>query len=265
MIKKLLIKRLFYVIFTLFLVFILSFSGYSYFKGKTQIEVLERTIEVIQGDISIEDFSNLENSSNELYKLYMFQIVMFLLTSLSFLGLIYHLFKLYLVQRKGALEDQLTEINNRRAILIALNMEIERVKRYNHPLSVAMIDIDYFKKFNDLNGHVAGDRVLKKVARILKNNIRHTDYVGRIGGEEFLVVFPETKPDVAAKVCENLRKIVEKNIFAGQENMPNKRVTISVGVAGLKDKKVKDRWLLIADADKKLYIAKNKGRNQVIF
>jgi diguanylate cyclase (GGDEF)-like protein len=126
-----------------------------------------------------------------------------------------------------------------------------------------MLDIDYFKVYNDKNGHVAGDKLLKKLAKILKNNIRKIDFVGRYGGEEFLLILPETNHTGAVALVEKIRKLISETKFIGSENQPEKKVTISVGVATFHGE-YKNKTHLIESADALLYEAKKSGRNKLV-
>ncbi len=157
---------------------------------------------------------------------------------------------------KLATTDSLTGIFNRFQIMKLLNMELERAKRYNKVFSVIIFDIDNFKKINDTYGHQKGDMVLQKVASLLKENLRQTDFFGRLGGEEFIVIAPETKAEDAFKLAEKLRKLLENANFdsVGQ-------VTASFGISQYE--KGKDVNQLLKEADEALYIAKRKGKNLV--
>jgi len=160
-------------------------------------------------------------------------------------------------------EDPLTGLYNRRTILDSLEEEIKRGQRYKHPLSFLMMDIDHFKMINDQWGHPAGDEVLKTFAAECQSVMRENDKMGRFGGEEFVMVLPETgKPD-ATFAAERVRKITsEMNIKAkrGSAAIP---VTVSIGVTTLTDGD--DVEAVIARADEAMYEAKNKGRNCVVF
>jgi len=158
-----------------------------------------------------------------------------------------------------SITDELTQIANRRYVMQRLNTEFERSRRYGHKLSVSIFDIDHFKQLNDSLGHVIGDEVLKKVARVAKDLIREQDLVGRIGGEEFLIVFPHADLDAAYKVCERLRKSVSIATYSG---VHDKTPTISLGVAQLSPSDSIET--LMQRADKVLYQAKHQGRNQVV-
>ncbi|MGQ9579290.1 MAG: sensor domain-containing diguanylate cyclase [Candidatus Aminicenantales bacterium] len=158
--------------------------------------------------------------------------------------------------------DELTGVLNRRFGLRRLNEEFERSKRYRIPLSVSMIDIDYFKKINDTYGHQAGDFVLKTMASIFSQNIRVSDLAIRYGGEEFLLVFNGASAVDAYQITEKLRSMVET--LRLQYGAFDLKITFSAGVASFPSDKVSDLGSLIQQADAGLYKAKNTGRNRTI-
>lgn len=158
--------------------------------------------------------------------------------------------------------DELTGIFNRRYFNQRYEREIQRSKRYNHHLAVVMLDIDHFKIYNDLNGHIMGDEVLKKVAEILDKNIRKADILARYGGEEFVILLPEISKNQAQKVAEKLRKKIEKAEFENEEAQPSGQITISLGLAVYPEDS-KNAQKLIEYADNALYLAKSFGRNCV--
>jgi two-component system, cell cycle response regulator len=156
--------------------------------------------------------------------------------------------------------DGLTQVFNRRYFEDTLDRELSRSRRYQRTLSLVMIDVDHFKKINDSWGHLAGDHVLKEVARLIGSRIRREDVLARYGGEEFALVLPEIDHRGALVMAEKARKLVEKQLFTFDEvRIP---VTISAGVASLQKKK-DDGPELVRRADEKLYEAKKAGRNQV--
>jgi two-component system, cell cycle response regulator len=156
--------------------------------------------------------------------------------------------------------DGLTQIHNKRYLYEALEREIVRGRRHERHLAVLLFDIDHFKRINDMHGHLAGDFVLKEVARIIQSRIRRDEVFARYGGEEFAIVLPETSLEGAAALGEMLRQKVAEHAFVFQAD--SIRVTISIGVALLQenDRTAND---LIKRADEKLYQAKNSGRNRV--
>lgn len=160
-----------------------------------------------------------------------------------------------------AITDSLTQIFNRRAIFNLLNQELRRSIRYTRPLAVVMIDVDHFKPFNDTEGHILGDQALKKLTETLKKNLRTTDIIGRYGGEEFLLIMPETNLDSAFEICNRLRTIIEKTEFSGKNCTKN--LTISMGLSTFPEKGMTPEEL-INMADSSLYEAKKQGRNKVI-
>jgi diguanylate cyclase (GGDEF)-like protein len=157
--------------------------------------------------------------------------------------------------------DPLTGVATRQAVLDRVAEELDRAARYRRPLSIIMVDLDHFKRLNDDHGHLAGDLVLRRVGRLLAESVRSADCAGRYGGEEFLVVLPETDADEAAAVAEKLRLIVARDPI----RLPDGElavVTLSAGVAGgLGDHLRSD--VLVRDADAALYSAKALGRDQV--
>jgi len=165
----------------------------------------------------------------------------------------------------SATYETLTGLLRREAILELLSREIERARRHGRPLSVALVDVDHFKRINDRFGHLEGDRVLQQVARKLSSQLRGTDAVGRYGGEEFLLVLPETDLSAGAALSDALRCSIERMELtsAGSEPMP---VRISVGVATLQDARLSGHDTipeLLGSADRRLYRAKAAGRNRV--
>ncbi len=163
-------------------------------------------------------------------------------------------------ERLRAMTDLLTELPNREAWQERLSFEYNRWQRYSHPLTVGVLDIDLFKRINDSYGHKAGDRVLQLVAREVRERLRTTDFVARFGGEEFVVLFPETEPADASVVVDKLREHVRKLPFHFRGEPVS--VTFSAGLAGFvagdTEESVFDR------ADRALYQAKDAGRDQVM-
>lgn len=158
--------------------------------------------------------------------------------------------------------DKLTGLANRCYLEEQLDIEFKRAARYKFPLTLAVLDLDHFKKVNDTYGHLAGDAVLREVGSRLRAELRETDFVGRFGGEEFVVILTNTELDGSLKLAEILRRLVEECPvhFEGQ-NLP---VTASIGVAQMcaSQESYKE---IFADADRALYLAKEQGRNCVCF
>ncbi len=165
--------------------------------------------------------------------------------------------------RKMAVTDGLTKLHNFRYFRDVLNNEIRRAERHSTFLSLIMFDIDFFKNYNDNNGHLAGDDVLRTISRLVLKNIRRIDTAARYGGEEFAVVLPNTTHENATIVAEKLRHLVESYKFPNEDSQPNGGVTISVGVATF-PRCGKTAEEMIAMADKRLYVAKGNGKNKVV-
>ncbi|MEM7495771.1 MAG: diguanylate cyclase, partial [Myxococcota bacterium] len=162
--------------------------------------------------------------------------------------------------------DPLTGLANRRALEQALREEIARSQRFAMPLSLMMIDVDNFKKYNDREGHVLGDEALKCVAKCLQENVRQVDRVSRYGGEEFCAILPQTTRDGAAYVAGKLRRAVLDLDIKGAQGQPNGRFSISIGVSQYPhDVRGSDNpsKRLVETADEALYQAKEDGRNRV--
>lgn len=170
---------------------------------------------------------------------------------------------LFLNTRELAYVDSLTQVFNRRYFDQRYIKEIGRAQRYQRSLSLLMIDIDHFKKYNDMLGHVAGDEAIRMVASQLEKSLRKADVVCRYGGEEFVVLLPEIGSASALKVAEKLRKAILSVLFAGEEKLPEKHLTISIGVAAFPEhgESAED---ILKNADKALYRAKEAGRNRVL-
>ncbi len=158
------------------------------------------------------------------------------------------------------IRDGLTGLYNKKNLLETLENEFQRCKRYNRQLTLMMMDLDHFKKINDTYGHLVGDRVLVAVAEVLKNYFRTADFIARFGGEEFCVILPETPLPAAHLTAERIRMAISniKIVDNGREI----GVTISIGIAAF-DPRMASPLLLIEEADRKLYIAKQSGRNRV--
>ena len=154
-----------------------------------------------------------------------------------------------------SLTDGLTNLRNRRAFDDEIAMRFEEVRRYQRPLSVAVIDVDHFKSVNDDYGHETGDGVLRTLAGVIERATRATDFVARYGGEEFAVILPETQLEDAILVADKLRGAV---VIAGLHN-----TTISIGVAGVPHTEMTSAAELVHAADQALYRAKKNGRNRV--
>jgi diguanylate cyclase (GGDEF)-like protein/PAS domain S-box-containing protein len=157
--------------------------------------------------------------------------------------------------RQLSISDALTGLFNRRHLDTCLARELDRSKRYGHEISILMFDVDYFKRFNDDHGHEQGDRILQSIANTVRGVIRKIDIPCRYGGEEFLIILPETSFESAMAVAERIRAAVEA------DSVDDKRVTISIGVATYPWVMANTHLQFIEAADKALYEAKQAGRN----
>lgn len=167
----------------------------------------------------------------------------------------------YDMLKKEAETDSLTELSNRRHFLKALEVEFARVRRFNHPMSVAMLDVDHFKSVNDTYGHDAGDQVLRTIAAILVSEVRTIEHIGRLGGEEFAVIFPETNIDGARAACDRVLNNVQ--LTSTLVDGAKIGVTASIGIAGVTGE-AQDGATVLKWADERLYEAKRSGRNRVV-
>ena len=168
---------------------------------------------------------------------------------------------LYEQANKLAVTDGLTGISNRQSVEKSLQIEFERSKRYNSPLSLILLDVDHFKDVNDTYGHQKGDEILIAFASLLKKACRANDIAARYGGEEFLMILPQSNAQGAFKIAERVREEMMKISFTGNES--NFAVTVSCGVAEF-NKDYESINKLIAAVDQALYEAKNGGRNRTI-
>ena len=168
---------------------------------------------------------------------------------------------LYEIVKQLSVIDGLTQVYLRRHLMFLLETEIKRLAHKKKPLSILMIDIDNFKHINDEYGHLVGDHILRKLSGILCSNLRQMDFIGRYGGEEFIIVLPETPINVAEGVAERFRKAVMNSVF---EIFHRKhKITISIGIGILKGKQ-RTVKALVAKADEAMYQAKSTGKNRVV-
>lgn len=168
--------------------------------------------------------------------------------------------KAYELLQIEANTDPLTQVSNRRPFLKNLDTEYHKALQEGQPMSVAMLDVDHFKRINDTYGHDAGDKTLQELSRMLIREFRSIDLVGRLGGEEFALVFPETDLAGAYAACERLRAMVQSSeIAAGAQKI---KLTVSIGLTQLTEH-TSESAALLKRADELLYVAKNSGRNQV--
>ncbi|MFC1885061.1 diguanylate cyclase [Thermodesulfobacteriota bacterium] len=160
--------------------------------------------------------------------------------------------------------DYLTGLPNRRHLIENLQNELSRHKRQNLPFSISILDVDFFKQFNDTHGHLCGDQILIQLGQLFKQSLRRYDFIGRYGGEEFSSILPNTDGKTAFDVMERLRKTTESHVFTYNEK--ELKVTISVGIAHADKTKLEslNSDILLKRADEALYQAKEQGRNQSV-
>ncbi|WP_460534503.1 GGDEF domain-containing protein [Chitinimonas naiadis] len=163
--------------------------------------------------------------------------------------------------KEMSIRDALTELYNRRHFDEQARQMYEQARRYGHPLTVVIADIDFFKRINDQFSHATGDTVLRQVAAILQSHVRQSDLVARYGGEEFVIALPETALPQAAALCEKLRDMLER--FPWQQLHPDLRVTMSMGLCA--DLEANGLEAMLQQADERLYRAKAEGRNRIRF
>ena len=183
-------------------------------------------------------------------------------TLTKFLAVAIHNSRMYKEKERMSLTDPLTGLFNRRYLETHLQHELSRARRFSHPLSLVMMDVDDFKNYNDRLGHPTGDSLLRQLADELKEATRCSDIIARYGGEEFCIILPQHPQSEAIRFSERIRKVIFKYPFKQREIQPRGHITISVGTATFPN----DAHLmqdLIEKADAALYIAKKHGRNQV--
>ena len=263
--KRDFVRKLNKTLMILMLIFVVSLGIYFYLSFISEINAIKTSLDLVKESISNGTLTNIRNSFAKITIIFMAQLFTFVIAIFALIGLVWYTTKRYLVERRDALIDHLTQLYNKKAILFHLRQELLRSERYGHPTTVALLDLDYFKKYNDTNGHVAGDNLLKRIGRILHEEVRQYDEVGRFGGEEFMIVFPETHIKEAAEVCERIRKRIATTKFLGQDRMPFKKITISIGLSEVKGKKRVKQNTILNKADEFLYKAKETGRNQVLY
>ncbi|MFZ5571722.1 MAG: diguanylate cyclase [Thermodesulfobacteriota bacterium] len=164
--------------------------------------------------------------------------------------------------KKLAITDGLTKLYNSRYFYKQLDLEVDRLKRYNHALSLLLIDIDHFKRYNDTYGHLEGDKVLVRFGQIIKSCLRRMDTAHRYGGEEFTVILPETGCEEAVVVADRIRTAIESEVFSPLPGI-ELRITVSIGVTEyVPDERISS---FVQRADKAMYLSKDQGRNRSSF
>lgn len=165
--------------------------------------------------------------------------------------------------REITLKDGLTGLYNQRYLKEIIDIELNRSRRHDRTFSILFCDIDFFKQYNDANGHILGDKALEHFSQLVVNRLRMTDFASRYGGEEFVLLLPETGKHEAAILANDLCQIIYENKFEGESTQPNGRLTVSIGISSFPaDGDTEDK--LLNSADKALYQAKLNGRNQVV-
>jgi diguanylate cyclase (GGDEF)-like protein len=163
--------------------------------------------------------------------------------------------------KEESIMDELTGKYNRRYILVELEKEIERARRYKHTLAGIMIDVDDFKKFNDRYGHLLGDTILKEVTNVFDHCIRTIDILGRYGGDEFIIILPEATTETAKVVAERIKKAIREQSIAFKKKAL--KVTVSIGLHYFSDLTNVDKNDFIEKIDQALYLAKTAGKNRI--
>ncbi|TAK08280.1 MAG: GGDEF domain-containing protein, partial [Candidatus Manganitrophaceae bacterium] len=151
---------------------------------------------------------------------------------------------------------------NHRHLLQQLSTELSRTQRYGRALTLAMLDIDHFKRYNDTHGHLMGNEILRALGDIIRRNIRETDIAARYGGEEFSIIMPETNRAKGKLIAERLRKAIADYPFRNVKQQPGGAITMSIGLASYPENAASPHDL-IETADRALYRAKSTGRNRV--
>ena len=252
---------------TLFLSLILAFFLaflFSQLLSRRITHLSEKAAQAAQGDFSVtipqeaikDEVGQLAKSFHQLLQTINNKIVDLQKTNEE-------LIRLKSVAEELSVTDELTQLYNYRYLKDYLEMEIKKSRRHNYSLSLLMIDIDYFKNYNDCNGHLAGNQILAKLADLLKNSCRETDIITRYGGEEFAIILPETDINNAMLVAESLRNRTQSVLFPLADTQPNGKITISIGLANFpRDCQTAEE--LVDKADQALYWAKKHGRNRAI-
>jgi two-component system cell cycle response regulator len=162
-----------------------------------------------------------------------------------------------------ALTDDLTGLHNYRYLSAHIQTALQNAKEIHKPMSILMLDLDFFKKVNDTHGHAVGDNVLKELAHRMNRNLREFDMPARVGGEEFVVIMPDCEPEIAVRVAERLRHVIADEPFDVGADAGPLKITASIGIAWSDSDTVSPKELMEA-ADRALYAAKGNGRNQVV-
>lgn len=220
-------------------------NGSSYVVDTTVIPILDIDGDIIEFIAVRHDITEFENTKEQLQNI-----------NKVMKSKVDELYSVTSSLEEKATKDQLTGLYNRAKFEEIFSYSINKAKYYDKELSIIIFDIDFFKKINDSYGHQAGDVALKELATLIQNNIKTTDILARWGGEEFVILLPDTNIEGAMQFAQKLRKIVKANRFSDIEKM-----TISLGVAQFEE--YEDKSTLFEKVDKALYLAKKNGRNRV--
>lgn len=159
--------------------------------------------------------------------------------------------------------DGLTNLYNQTHFFLLLNLHVKRAFRYDLTLSIIMFDVDNFKEYNDVNGHLAGSELLRRIGQTMKKVFRASDILAKYGGDEFVIILPNSEKVSAFLAAERLREAVENELFEGEENQPLGKVTLSLGISSYPEHGITTEEIL-DKADKSLYVAKKEGRNKTV-
>lgn len=260
--RRVQVKNLVIIWMIIFAVMILVYSVLSYMGAKQYEDIINENINTIanalQGTFLVAEITILSETAKAFISFTLVRIITFAILSLFVTITLIVILNSYFYTRKTILIDPLTGIYNKRYYYAMFDKEIARAKRFRHPLSLIIIDIDNFKKFNDRYGHVAGDSLLVELADLLKHSVREVDTVSRFGGEEFCILLPEAKHNDAVAIAESIRTRIEHHKFKS-----NRRATISLGLVTYKSTKEYPKEEIVRRADALLYAAKSKGKNLV--
>lgn len=165
--------------------------------------------------------------------------------------------------REQSVTDGLTGLYNQTHFFLLFNLQIERARRYHAAFSIIIFDVDHFKNYNDLNGHIAGSATLRKVGQLMQDVFRASDILAKYGGDEFVIILPNSDQIGAFLGAERLREIIEHTVFEGGEKQPLGKITLSIGIASYPEHGTTTTEIL-AKADKAMYVAKQTGRNKTV-
>lgn len=219
------------------------------------LKIEERTVGVL--NISDKISGNIFNESD-------LRLIQFFSTSASIAIERSLLYKKIEELKELSVTDPLTGIMNRRYLNDRLSEEIARYNRYKQPFSLLMVDVDEFKEFNDTHGHIIGDKVLKDLAAIIVESLRNTDIPARFGGDEFVLILPQTPKADAINIANRIKENVEKTCTPHREEFPYKGLTVSIGLTSYPDD-ASSAAELFEKTDQALYLAKKGGRNRLVY